>query len=90
MSVPVESDIAPVARLLIYAILPDGEVVGDSARYKVEHCLTNKVSALYGKNFQHLKLEVTVTINSFLHLSIGPKELNESSRNFQQGNGRSH
>nr|XP_020760299.1 alpha-2-macroglobulin [Odocoileus virginianus texanus] len=47
MSVPVESDIAPVARLLIYAILPDGEVVGDSARYEVEHCLTNKV----GLNF---------------------------------------
>ncbi|KAM8912654.1 alpha-2-macroglobulin-like isoform 1-T1 [Lycaon pictus] len=43
MSVPVESDIAPVARLLIYAILPDGEVVGDSAKYKVENCLANKV-----------------------------------------------
>ena len=51
MSVPVESDIAPVARLLIYAILPDGEVVGDSARYEVEHCLANKVSVLYGKIF---------------------------------------
>ncbi|OWK03734.1 A2M, partial [Cervus elaphus hippelaphus] len=47
VSVPVESDIAPVARLLIYAILPDGEVIGDSARYEVEHCLTNKV----GLNF---------------------------------------
>ena len=49
--VPVESDIAPVARLLIYAILPDGEVVGDSARYEVEQCLSNKVRALYGKIF---------------------------------------
>ena len=51
MSVPVESDIAPVARLLIYAILPDGEVVGDSARYEIEHCLANKVSVSYGKIF---------------------------------------
>ncbi|XP_064141250.1 alpha-2-macroglobulin [Loxodonta africana] len=41
--VPVESDIAPTARLLIYAILPDGEVVGDSAKYEVENCLANKV-----------------------------------------------
>lgn len=43
VSVPVESDIAPVARLLIYAILPEGEVVGDSAKYDVENCLANKV-----------------------------------------------
>ncbi|XP_057348249.1 alpha-2-macroglobulin-like [Manis pentadactyla] len=43
MSVPVESDIAPLARLLIYAILPDGEVIGDSAKYEVENCLPNKV-----------------------------------------------
>nr|XP_020143340.1 alpha-2-macroglobulin-like [Microcebus murinus] len=42
VSVPVGSDIAPVARLLIYAILPDGEVIGDSAMYNVENCLTNK------------------------------------------------
>ncbi|XP_036313280.1 alpha-2-macroglobulin isoform X6 [Pipistrellus kuhlii] len=41
--VPVEPDIAPVARLLIYAVLPDGEVVGDSAKYEVENCLANKV-----------------------------------------------
>uniref|UniRef100_A0A452R401 Alpha-2-macroglobulin n=1 Tax=Ursus americanus TaxID=9643 RepID=A0A452R401_URSAM len=43
VSIPVESDIAPVARMLIYAILPDGEVIGDSAKYKVENCLANKV-----------------------------------------------
>nr|XP_019569050.1 PREDICTED: alpha-2-macroglobulin-like isoform X1 [Rhinolophus sinicus] len=43
VSVPVESDIAPVARLLIYAILPEGEVVGDSAKYDIENCLANKV-----------------------------------------------
>ena len=51
LSVPVESDIAPVARLLIYAILPDGEVVGDSAKYEVENCLANKVGVLYHKFF---------------------------------------
>ncbi|XP_049483008.1 alpha-2-macroglobulin-like [Panthera uncia] len=43
VSVPVDTDIAPIARLLIYAILPDGEVVGDSAKYTIENCLSNKV-----------------------------------------------
>nr|ADP20501.1 alpha-2-macroglobulin precursor [Fukomys anselli] len=43
LSVPVESDLAPVARVLIYAILPDGEMIGDSAKYEVENCLANKV-----------------------------------------------
>lgn len=48
MSVPVESDIAPLARLLIYAILPDGELIGDSAKYEVENCLPNKsINGLY-------------------------------------------
>ncbi|XP_044929360.1 alpha-2-macroglobulin [Mustela putorius furo] len=43
VSVPVETDIAPIARLLLFTILPDGEVVGDSAKYEVENCLANKV-----------------------------------------------
>ncbi|XP_059538152.1 alpha-2-macroglobulin-like [Myotis daubentonii] len=47
VTVPVEPDMAPVARLLIYAILPDGEVVGDSAKYEVENCLANKVDLTF-------------------------------------------
>ncbi|XP_008587819.1 PREDICTED: alpha-2-macroglobulin, partial [Galeopterus variegatus] len=43
VSVPVKSDISPIARLLIYAILPDGEVIADSEKYEVENCLANKV-----------------------------------------------
>ncbi|XP_047598985.1 alpha-2-macroglobulin [Lutra lutra] len=43
VSVPVETDIAPIARFLLFTILPDGEVVGDSAKYMVENCLANKV-----------------------------------------------
>ncbi|XP_005898519.2 alpha-2-macroglobulin isoform X2 [Bos mutus] len=63
MSVPVESDIAPVARLLIYAILPDGEVVGDSARYEVEHCLANKVGLNFspGQSFPASQAHLRVT-----------------------------
>ncbi|XP_060269425.1 alpha-2-macroglobulin isoform X5 [Ovis aries] len=63
ISVPVESDIAPVARLLIYAILPDGEVVGDSARYEAEHCLTNKVGLNFspGQSFPASQAHLQVT-----------------------------
>ncbi|XP_025138969.3 alpha-2-macroglobulin isoform X2 [Bubalus bubalis] len=61
--VPVESDIAPVARLLIYAILPDGEVVGDSARYEVEQCLSNKVGLNFspGQSFPASQAHLRVT-----------------------------
>nr|XP_055136704.1 pregnancy zone protein [Symphalangus syndactylus] len=43
LSFPVESDIAPIARMFIFAILPDGEVVGDSEKFEIENCLANKV-----------------------------------------------
>nr|XP_008258026.1 alpha-2-macroglobulin isoform X1 [Oryctolagus cuniculus] len=43
LSVPVETDLAPLAGLLIYAVLPDGEVIGDSAKLEIERCLHNKV-----------------------------------------------
>uniref|UniRef100_A0A8I3W0V8 Alpha-2-macroglobulin n=1 Tax=Callithrix jacchus TaxID=9483 RepID=A0A8I3W0V8_CALJA len=43
LSFPVESDIAPIARMFLFAILPDGEVVGDSEKFEIENCLANKV-----------------------------------------------
>lgn len=44
VSFSVDPDIAPIARLLIYSVLPDGEVIGDSAKYEVEKCLSNKIN----------------------------------------------
>ncbi|XP_045410328.1 alpha-2-macroglobulin [Lemur catta] len=68
VSVPVGSDIAPVARLLIYAILPDGEVIGDSAKYEVENCLANKVNLSFSpaQSFpsSHAHLRVTASPQS--------------------------
>uniref|UniRef100_A0A5F9C8I9 Alpha-2-macroglobulin n=1 Tax=Oryctolagus cuniculus TaxID=9986 RepID=A0A5F9C8I9_RABIT len=49
LSVPVETDLAPLAGLLIYAVLPDGEVIGDSAKLEIERCLHNKVGDLFLK-----------------------------------------
>ncbi|KAM9230693.1 alpha-2-macroglobulin-like [Dugong dugon] len=69
LSFPVESDIAPIARLLIYAILPDGEVVGDSATYEVENCLANKVNLSF-KSAQSLPASFT-----HLRVSASPESL---------------
>ncbi|KAM5336306.1 alpha-2-macroglobulin [Glossophaga mutica] len=72
VSFPVESDIAPVARLLIYAILPDGEVVGDSAKYEVENCLANKVDLSFSPAqslpASHAHLRVTASPQSLCAL----------------------
>lgn len=44
LSFPVESDVAPIVRLFIFTILPDGEAIGDSESFEIENCLANKVS----------------------------------------------
>ncbi|XP_077615163.1 pregnancy zone protein-like [Crocuta crocuta] len=44
LSFLVELDIAPIARLFIFTILPDGEAIGDSQSFKIENCLANKVN----------------------------------------------
>lgn len=39
----VEPGMPPVAQLLIYAILPDGEIVADTQKLEIEKCFTNMV-----------------------------------------------
>uniref|UniRef100_A0A0G2JUP5 Murinoglobulin 1 n=1 Tax=Rattus norvegicus TaxID=10116 RepID=A0A0G2JUP5_RAT len=43
LEIPVEFSMVPVAKMLIYTILPDGEVIADSVTFQVEKCLRNKV-----------------------------------------------
>ncbi|KAL1764796.1 alpha-1-inhibitor 3-like [Sigmodon hispidus] len=43
LEIPVEASMAPTAKILIYAILPNGEVIADSAKFEIEKCLPNKV-----------------------------------------------
>lgn len=47
--IPVESDLAPLARLLLYIILPGGEVVADTVKYEIGNCLANKVGVAYNQ-----------------------------------------
>lgn len=43
----VESDIAPTAQLIIYTILPNGEIVADTQKLEIENCFANKVGVLF-------------------------------------------
>ncbi|TFJ98933.1 tyrosine-protein phosphatase non-receptor type 18 [Platysternon megacephalum] len=43
LMLPVESDIAPLAQMLIYTISPSQEPIADSVKFQVENCFANKV-----------------------------------------------
>ncbi|KAM8776857.1 pregnancy zone protein-like [Rhynchonycteris naso] len=47
LSFPVMSDIAPKAKLFIFTVLPNGEVIGDSEHFVIENCLANKVDVSF-------------------------------------------
>ncbi|MBN3277200.1 A2ML1 protein, partial [Polyodon spathula] len=40
---PVSSDLAPYAQVLVYAVFPNGEIVADSFDFQVDKCFKNKV-----------------------------------------------
>ncbi|XP_075409473.1 pregnancy zone protein-like [Tenrec ecaudatus] len=44
LSFKVESDIAPVAQMIVYTVLPKGEVVADIQTFKIDKCFANKVN----------------------------------------------
>ncbi|XP_028616918.1 alpha-2-macroglobulin-P [Grammomys surdaster] len=48
--ISMETDLAPVARLVLYTVLPSGEVVGDTVKYEIENCLANKVDLVFHPN----------------------------------------
>nr|XP_034960986.1 alpha-2-macroglobulin-like [Zootoca vivipara] len=49
LDLPVDADIAPLARLLLYTVLPSGELVAHSADFTVEKCFRNKVELRFSE-----------------------------------------
>ncbi|XP_076423999.1 alpha-1-inhibitor 3-like [Peromyscus maniculatus bairdii] len=47
LEIPVDLSMAPEAKVLVYTILPDREMVADSAKFEVEKCLLNKVDLTF-------------------------------------------
>lgn len=45
LSLPVSMELAPTARLLLFAVFADGEVAADVDVFTIEKCLRHQVSA---------------------------------------------
>ncbi|KAM3844244.1 pregnancy zone protein-like [Vipera latastei] len=69
LNISVDVDMAPVTRLLVYTILPSGELIADSRDFTVEKCFSNKVR-LWFSDQQGLPGQKTQ-----LHLSAFPGSL---------------
>ncbi|XP_036765796.2 pregnancy zone protein-like isoform X2 [Manis pentadactyla] len=71
-SFQVDSDIAPTAQLLVYTILPNGEIVADTERLKIENCFANKVNLSFSLAqslpASNMNLKVTATPHSLCAL----------------------
>uniref|UniRef100_A0A8C6CFM2 NTR domain-containing protein n=1 Tax=Monodon monoceros TaxID=40151 RepID=A0A8C6CFM2_MONMO len=71
-SFQVESDIAPTAQVLIYTILPNGEVIADTEKLEIENCFPNKVGVFFssarGLPASDINLKVTAAAYSLCAL----------------------
>uniref|UniRef100_M3YMW4 Alpha-2-macroglobulin n=1 Tax=Mustela putorius furo TaxID=9669 RepID=M3YMW4_MUSPF len=75
----VDSDIAPAAQLLVYAILPNGEIIADTEKLEIENCFANKVnlsfSSVQSLPASHNNLEVTASPHSLCALRAVDKSV---------------
>ncbi|KAM7114384.1 pregnancy zone protein-like [Molossus nigricans] len=71
-SFQVESDIAPTAQLLLYTILPNGEIVADIQKLQIEKCFANKVNLRFSSAkslpASDINLKITATPQSLCAL----------------------
>uniref|UniRef100_F7B8I0 Alpha-2-macroglobulin n=1 Tax=Monodelphis domestica TaxID=13616 RepID=F7B8I0_MONDO len=65
LSFLVETAIAPIARVLVYTILPNGEIIADSKKFNIETCFANKVNLSFSppkslpSTVTHLKVKAS-------------------------------
>lgn len=60
---------SPIARLLVFYVRPDGEVVSDSREFHITHCLLNKAHLNFRHEQQYPSTEAAI------HLSASPSSL---------------
>ncbi|MXQ79908.1 hypothetical protein E5288_WYG013768 [Bos mutus] len=79
LSFRVESDIAPIAQLLVYTILPNGEVIADTEELDIENCFANKVnlsfSSAQGLPASNTSLKITAAPYSLCGLRAVDKSV---------------
>ncbi|XP_009892446.1 PREDICTED: alpha-2-macroglobulin-like [Charadrius vociferus] len=69
LTFPVETAVAPLARMLVYTTSPSGEVIASSADFQVESCLPNKVRLSF------VPKEGLPASNTSLQLHASPRSL---------------
>ncbi|NXY44019.1 A2MG protein, partial [Ceuthmochares aereus] len=69
LTFPVESAVAPLARMLVYTTSPSGEVIANSADFQVESCLPSKVRLTF------VPKEGLPASNTSLRLRTSPRSL---------------
>ncbi|XP_036005772.1 alpha-2-macroglobulin-like protein 1 isoform X1 [Fundulus heteroclitus] len=57
-------DLAPVAQVIVYSVMPNGEMVADSQDFPVQLCLNNKVSLKFSCVQKLPAEEVTLTLKA--------------------------
>ncbi|KAM9267515.1 alpha-2-macroglobulin-like protein 1 [Morus bassanus] len=62
LELPIGPELAPMAKVLGYVVLPDGEMVADSTELKVAKCFPNKVNLSFS--------EQRAWVGSLLHLKV--------------------
>ncbi|KAH0628658.1 hypothetical protein JD844_010057 [Phrynosoma platyrhinos] len=75
----VEQKLAPRARLLVYSLQPNGDLIADTIYLEVEKCFRNKVSLEFSKKealpASSVSLSLEATSNSFCALRAVDKEV---------------
>ncbi|XP_043935067.1 murinoglobulin-1-like [Protopterus annectens] len=69
MKVSLGADVAPKANVLVYSILPNGELIADSREFMVSKCFRNKV------NLHFLEPQVSPGSETSLHLKAAADSL---------------
>ncbi|XP_078063958.1 pregnancy zone protein-like, partial [Mustelus asterias] len=64
LSFPIDADISPLARLLVFAVLPDGETIGDSTKFQVQKCFRNEVSLHFSVPEDLPKSQINLGVNA--------------------------
>ncbi|XP_046553016.1 CD109 antigen-like [Haliotis rubra] len=64
LTLPITPKMAPHARVLVYSVLDDGEVIADSTNFEVKGLFTNKVALEFSKNESQPHEDINVKVSA--------------------------
>ncbi|KAL8202464.1 UNVERIFIED_CONTAM: hypothetical protein K2H54_015539, partial [Gekko kuhli] len=75
LDLSVDVHTAPLARVLVYVILPSGELVAHSAGFAVENCFSNKVQLAFGVTSSSTRLHLAASKDSLCAIRAVDKSI---------------